>query len=464
MNNRFVNHLQITLVVLDLLVINIVFLFCEYLFRKGLVITAAVIEYNSFLYFLNFCWAGIGWISGIYTGKTIVNFELFSRKSMNAFLYFIGFTMLYLFFFRQISISRTYIVAVMAGISIFLLANRFFYLVIHQYFRKKEYLIKKIVVIGYNNLSKKLVHYLENDGINSQIIGFCEEEENVHEISNYPILSNISHTLEECRHYGATEIYSTIAPEQNTALYDLIVGAERNCIRFRLVPDLGVFMKKQLFIDYLEDMPVISLRREPLEDLGNRIRRRMFDILISSLVILFILSWMVPLIGLLIWLDSKGPVFFVQSRSGKNNKSFPCLKFRTMVVNDQSDRQQASRNDNRITRIGAFLRRTSLDEFPQFFNVLRGDMSVVGPRPHMLKHTDDYSRLLDKFMVRQFVKPGITGWAQVNGFRGETKNLYQMEERVEHDIWYMENWSLWLDVRIIFMTIYNVVRGEANAL
>jgi putative colanic acid biosynthesis UDP-glucose lipid carrier transferase len=463
MNNRFLNHLQITLVILDLVVINIVFLSCEYLFKRGLLIRT-FIGYDSFLYFLNICWIIISWATGIYNAKNIVNFELFSRRSMNAFLYFIGFTMLYLYFFRQISISRSFIITVISGISVFLLANRFIYLLISQYFRKKEYFIKKIVVVGYNPLSKKLVHYLENDGINSQIIGFCEEEENVHEVTNYPILSNISHTLEECRHYGATEIYSTIAPEQNTALYDLISGAERNCIRFRLVPDLGVFMKKQLYIDYLEDMPVISLRKEPLEDLGNRIRRRLFDVFFSGLVLIFILSWMVPLIGLLILLDSRGPIFFVQPRSGKNNKTFPCIKFRTMVVNDQSDRKQATKGDSRITRLGRLLRRTSLDEFPQFFNVLRGDMSVVGPRPHMLKHTDDYSKLLDKFMVRQFVNPGITGWAQVNGFRGETKNLLQMERRVEHDIWYMENWSLWLDVRIIFLTIYNVIRGEENAL
>ena len=463
MNSRFLNHLQITLVALDLIAINIVFLLFEHFLRKPLVITT-VIEYNYFLYFLNICWILTASITGIYTGKTIVNFEIFSRRSMNAFLYFMGFIMLYLFFFHQIIISRTFIVVVLGGISMLLLANRFFYLIISQYFKKKDYLIKKILIVGYNNVAKKLVHYLENEGINSQIIGYCEEEENVHEVSNYPILSNISRTLEECRNYGATEIYSTIAPEQNTALYDLILGAERNCIRFRLVPDLGIFMKKQLYIDYLEDMPVISLRKEPLEDLGNRIRRRLFDIFFSSLVILFVLSWLVPLIGLLILLDSRGPIFFVQSRSGKNNKTFPCIKFRTMVDNDQSDRQQASKNDSRITRLGAFLRRTSLDELPQFFNVLRGNMSVVGPRPHMLKHTDDYSQLLDKFMVRQFVKPGITGWAQVNGFRGETKNLYQMEKRIEHDIWYMENWSLWLDVRIIFLTIYNAIRGEENAL
>jgi putative colanic acid biosynthesis UDP-glucose lipid carrier transferase len=463
MNNRFLNHLQVTLVVLDLIIINVIFHFSVFFFRKGLVITT-VIEYNYFHYFLNIAWLLICWFSGVYSNKSIIGFENFSRRSMNAFLYFMGFTMLYLFFFHQVVISRSFLIAMLTGISVSLLINRFFYLLIYQYFRKKDYLIRKIVVVGYNNLAKKLVHYLEHEGINSRIIGFCEDYENVREMSNYPILSNIDGTLEECRQFGATEIYSTIAPEQNLVLYELIRGAERNCIRFRLVPDLGLFMKKQLYIDYLEDLPVITLRREPLEDLGNRIRRRVFDILLSSFVLLFILSWMVPLIGLLIVLESKGPVFFRQARSGKNNQTFSCLKFRSMVVNDKADTRQASQNDSRVTRLGRFLRRTSLDEFPQFFNVLRGNMSVVGPRPHMLKHTDDYSKLLDQFMVRQFVKPGITGWAQVNGFRGETRSLLQMEKRIEHDIWYLENWSLWLDVRIIFLTIYNVVRGEKNAL
>lgn len=462
MNSRFNNHLQVTLVTLDLIAINTVFLFSEYIFRKGLVITT-VIEYNYFLYFVNICWILTAGITGIYNSKTIVNFEIFSRRSMNAFLYFTGFIMLYLFFFHQIIISRTFIVVVLGGAAALLLANRFFYLLISQYFRRKDYLMRRILIIGYNPIAKKLVRYLENEGTHSQIIGFCDESENVHELSPYPILSNINGTLEECQNYGVTEIYSTIAPEQNASLYELIRGAESSCIRFRLVPDLGVFMKKQLYIDYLEDMPVISLRREPLEDLGNRIRRRIFDILVSSLVIIFILSWLVPIIGLLIILESRGPIFFVQSRSGKNNKSFNCFKFRSMVVNTNSDQQQASRNDSRVTRLGRFLRRSSLDEFPQFFNVLRGDMSIVGPRPHMLKHTNDYSKLLDQYMVRQFVKPGITGWAQVNGYRGETRDLLQMQRRIEHDIWYLENWSLWLDVRIMFLTIYNVIDGEKNA-
>jgi putative colanic acid biosynthesis UDP-glucose lipid carrier transferase len=463
MNNRFLSHLQITLIVLDLAVINFIFFFSQFLFRRSLAITA-VLEYDYFLYFMNICWILTTWISGVYNSKTIVNFETFSRRTMNAFLYFIGFITLYLYFFHQIVISRTFIIAQLTGIGILLLFNRFIFLAISQYFRRKDRLMRKIVVIGYNNVAKKLVNYLENQSINSRVIGFCEDQENVQEITHYPILANISGVLEECQRYGATEIYSTIAPEQNSSLYELIRGAERSCIRFRLVPDLGMFMlKKQVYIDYLEDMPIISLRREPLEDLGNQIRRRIFDIIISSLVCIFILTWMVPLVGLAILLESRGPVFFVQARSGKNNQPFSCLKFRSMVANSNADKVQATRNDSRITRVGAFLRRTSLDEFPQFINVLKGDMSIVGPRPHMLKHTSDYSQVVDQFMIRQFVKPGITGWAQVNGYRGETRDLTQMEKRIEHDIWYLENWSLWLDVRIVFMTVFNLFRREQYA-
>ncbi|HEY4111791.1 undecaprenyl-phosphate glucose phosphotransferase [Puia sp.] len=463
MNNRFLKHLQITLVVLDLAVINLIFFLSRSFFRQRLGVSAPM-EYAYFLYFMNLCWILTTWIGQVYTSKTIVNFETFSRRSKTAFLYFTGLVIIYLYFFHQTVISRTFIATQLVGIGCLLFANRFIFLLICQYFRNSAYLARKIVVIGYNPVAKKLVHYLENQSMNSRVIGFCEDQENVREVTNYPILANISGVLEECKRYGVTEIYSTIAPEQNDSLYELIRGAERSCIRFRLVPDLGSFMlKKQVYIDYLEDMPIISLRREPLEDLGNQIRRRIFDVIISLLVCIFVLTWMVPLIGLAILLESRGPVFFVQDRSGKNNQSFPCLKFRSMVNNSHSDMNQATRNDGRITRVGRFLRRTSLDEFPQFFNVLKGDMSIVGPRPHMLKHTSDYAERVDQFMIRQFVKPGITGWAQVNGYRGETRDIGQMEKRIEHDIWYLENWSLWLDVRIVFMTIYNLLRGEPNA-
>ena len=161
--------------------------------------------------------------------------------------------------------------------------------------------------------------------------------------------------------------------------------------------------------------------------------------------------------------ESAGPILFRQKRSGKNNKAFWCYKFRSMKVNKTSDKLQATKNDARVTKVGAFLRKTSIDELPQFLNVLAGNMSVVGPRPHMLTHTDEYRHIIDQYMVRLFLKPGITGWAQINGYRGETKNHDQMKNRVEHDIWYMENWSIKQDIKIIYKTLVNAIKGEENA-
>jgi putative colanic acid biosynthesis UDP-glucose lipid carrier transferase len=199
---------------------------------------------------------------------------------------------------------------------------------------------------------------------------------------------------------------------------------------------------------------IFNPQKIPLDDLTMRFSKRIFDIIFSTAVILFIFSWLFPVIGLLIKLNSKGPVFFVQKRTGINNKTFNCLKFRTMTVNTESDSKQAQKNDSRITSIGNFLRKTNIDEMPQFINVFLGNMSVVGPRPHMLNHTDQYSRLIKHYKVRHFVKPGITGWAQVNGYRGITDELWKMEKRVEYDMDYLENWTFFWDIKIIFMTLF----------
>lgn len=192
----------------------------------------------------------------------------------------------------------------------------------------------------------------------------------------------------------------------------------------------------------------------PLDSLTRRAEKRIFDILFSGMIILCVFSWLFPIIAILIKLNSKGPVFFIQQRTGINNKTFKCLKFRTMTVNSDSDSKQAQVNDARITSIGNFLRRSNIDELPQFINVFLGNMSVVGPRPHMLKHTEQYSELIQHYKVRHFVKPGITGWAQVNGFRGLTDMLWKMEKRVEYDMEYLENWNLIWDVKIIFLTLF----------
>jgi putative colanic acid biosynthesis UDP-glucose lipid carrier transferase len=246
-------------------------------------------------------------------------------------------------------------------------------------------------------------------------------------------------------------------------VYDMAQAAETNMIRFKFVPDFHLFVNRNIFIDFADDIPILSLRVEPLEEITNRIKKRLFDVIFGTIVIFLLLSWLLPLLGILIKLTSRGSVFFIQKRSGRDNHVFQCYKFRSLRLNKDSDLRQVTLNDNRFTPLGRFLRKTNLDELPQFINVILGNMSIVGPRPHMLKHTENYSKMLNEYMIRHFVKPGITGWAQVKGFRGEIKKEEQLRKRVEHDIWYMENWSLWLDVKIILQTIFNMIRGDRNA-
>jgi len=369
----------------------------------------------------------------------------------------------YLFFSRELVLSRFFIITTTAAFGFGLLINKFIYLGIFKYFRTSDLLVKKVIIVGYNETAKKLANYFEQDGLNTQIIGYIEDEENIEELSHYPVLANIADTLRVAKDLNAQEIFSTITPEQNNYIYDLMYESEKECIRFKIVPNLSVFITREVHIEYFGELPILSLRKEPLDDAGNRIKKRALDITVSLFVTIFILSWLIPLIGLLIFLESGTPIFFKQLRTGKDKKPFYCWKFRSMKANKDADLKQATRDDRRVTFLGRFLRKSSLDEFPQFLNVLKGEMSLVGPRPHMIKHTTDYSEIVDEYMVRQFIKPGITGWAQINGYRGEISNSEQIQMRVNKDLWYLENWTLWLDIQILFLTVYFVLKGDKNA-
>jgi putative colanic acid biosynthesis UDP-glucose lipid carrier transferase len=212
----------------------------------------------------------------------------------------------------------------------------------------------------------------------------------------------------------------------------------------------------------IDDIGVMTTYTSPLEEPLNRLLKRTLDIVLSILCLIST-ALLLPFIAIMIKRQSPGPVFFRQLRTGINGHDFYCYKFRSMHVNVDADRLQATKDDPRKFPFGDFMRKTNIDELPQFWNVLIGNMSIVGPRPHMLAHTEQYEKLIDRYMVRHFVKPGITGWAQVTGFRGETSELWQMEGRVERDIWYIQHWSLWLDMRIIWMTVKNVFKRDGKA-
>ncbi|HEY5463289.1 MAG TPA: undecaprenyl-phosphate glucose phosphotransferase [Hanamia sp.] len=462
MNRQFDRYLQITLIVLDLIMLNLVFFLCQIIFAESIHYNTSD-AYFRYLTFANSSWLLLSFFLRTYALSNILKFENFTKRTIQAYLVWIILVLFYLFFYRELSISRLFILSTTGGFGLALLLNRFIYLGILRYFRNSELLIKKVLILGYNDTAKKLTNYFEQDGLNMQILGYIEDDNNISELSHYPVLANISETLRIAKEMEVEEIFSTITPEQNKSIYDLMYQSEKECIRFRIVPNLSIFITREVHIEYFGDLPVLSLRKEPLDDVGNRIKKRVLDITASLLVTIFILSWMIPIIGLLILLESGRPIFFKQLRTGKNKKPFYCIKFRSMKPNKDADLKQATQHDNRVTSFGGFLRKSSLDEFPQFINVLRGEMSLVGPRPHMIKHTTDYSKVVDEYMVRQFIKPGITGWAQINGYRGEITNPEQIKMRVNKDLWYLENWTLWLDLKILFLTIYYIFKGDTKA-
>lgn len=258
------------------------------------------------------------------------------------------------------------------------------------------------------------------------------------------------------------ELFCSMSHDEAEEIVRIMRFCDRNMVRFFYVPRMFGNYQLNLKPEHFGDISVYTNHVEPLTLLSNRVVKRLFDICVSLLVCILLLPF-IPVIALIIRLQSAGPTFFAQDRTGMNGRPFKCLKFRTMHVNEQSDRLQATEDDPRKFAFGSFMRRTNLDEFSQFLNVLMGDMSIVGPRPHMLYHTSVYGRLIDKYMVRHFCKPGITGLSQVLGFRGETRELWQMEERVKRDLWYIENWSFWLDIRIMLRTAWTIFVRDGKA-
>ncbi len=330
-------------------------------------------------------------------------------------------------------------------------------------YRRKGHNFKKIIIVGAGKNGMELYRVMKDDlSYGFHVMGFFDDN-----LSLQSVLPNYLGMTHEVEDYvlanDIDEIYCTLPGTQDEKILRIINFAEKHMIRFYIVPEFYRNIKKSLVMEIMESIPLLAIRREPLQAAYNRALKRSFDIVFSLGVLLTVYPVLYIIVGALIKITSPGPIFFKQKRTGLYGQEFECYKFRTMRVNSDADKLQAVKDDPRKTRIGDFLRRTNLDEFPQFINVLRGEMSVVGPRPHMLKHTEQYSALIDKYMVRHLVKPGVTGWAQVTGYRGETKTLEQMEGRVKRDVWYIENWSFFLDLKIIVVTVLNMSKGEKNA-
>jgi putative colanic acid biosysnthesis UDP-glucose lipid carrier transferase len=335
-----------------------------------------------------------------------------------------------------------------------------FKLFIYFFLRKYRILFggnfRSVILVGKDNTVKPLKHFFEeNPDYGYKLIKIF----NLNQQSDDYFKTIFSFVLDN----NIDEIYCSIEDLSSKQIEDFIVFSDNNLKTLKFIPDQKQLLSLNSVFEYYDYIPIISRRIISLDDSIHKIIKRIFDLIFSILMIIGVLSWLIPIMAIIVKLDSKGSLFFIQKRNGLNNKEFNCLKFRSMQINGLADIEQVSKNDVRITKVGKFIRKTSIDELPQFFNVLFGDMSVVGPRPHMVSHTNMYAERIDKFMVRHFIKPGITGLAQTKGFRGEVETDKDIINRVRYDIFYIEKWSLLLDFKIIFNTVYNVLKGDKKA-
>lgn len=331
-----------------------------------------------------------------------------------------------------------------------------------KHFRRHGRNFSNVVIVGSNPTAHRLYDAISSDiGFGYKILGFFDDSKHpdTPEELYRGTLSDFETYITE---HPVNEIFCAIPGDKEDSIKRTLTIAETTVTQYYYVPQISRYINRNFDMYALGTIPVMSVRHQPLSRMTNRLIKRSFDILFSSIVLIFSPLVFIP-VAIAIKCSSPGPIFFKQKRTGYKGGEFDCYKFRTMRVNSDSDTVQASKHDPRKTRVGDFLRRTSIDELPQFINVLLGDMSVVGPRPHMLKHTEEYGRLIKKYMVRHYIKPGITGWAQISGYRGQTEELWQMERRVEHDVWYIEHWSTLLDLKIIVRTVVNAIHGEKNA-
>lgn len=460
---NYLRYIKLILIVGDLIFLNLSFLVAIFVTYGDLSLLMAK-DYQIFLFIAN-----LFWLFQVYHFKEFT----FSRcnklvkcltKTTTLITYLFLALFIFAMMFRLDKVSNVGLFFFFLNFLNITMVYRITTIFMLKKMRKSGNTFRNVVIIGAGHTGQEIYNELSNDlSQGCKILGYFDNNPNNPKLKT-TFLGPLTELKEFAMNNHIHEIYVAMKEFDTVTIKELINFCERNLIRVKFIPDYKLFKEtNNVSVDFYGHVPVVSLRVEPLEIPINRIKKRFFDILFSLLVIVFIFPWLFPILIILVKISSKGPVFFRQKRSGEGNKYFWCLKFRTMKVNESSDTVQASLNDDRITRVGKFMRKTNLDEMPQFFNVLIGNMSVVGPRPHMIKHTEHYSELIDNYLVRHYTKPGITGWAQTNGLRGETKNVERMAKRVEYDIWYIENWSFLLELKIIFFTVRNMFYHDPNA-
>ncbi|MFB9076914.1 undecaprenyl-phosphate glucose phosphotransferase [Flavobacterium procerum] len=458
---RFSRYFKLIFVLWDVILLNGSILLSS-LPRFEHIENLSIKDVETISLFANIVWIGLLLYRDAFKIIRIEPIESILRRTSQKILVHAAIIAIFVVSLKYSEISRLRLALFYACFFLFLMLSRYLSMKILGFVRAKGYNFRNFVIVGANDVGERVCKVLAEDlTYGYRFLGFFDENpvlDSDRVIGGFDAIEDF--VLKE----NVDEVYVALHIDKVNIINKIIQICDQNMIRIKFVPDFQQYTKSnKVKVTYYQNTPILMLHPEPLENGINIFLKKIFDLCFSISVILLIFPWLFPIVIILIKIESRGPVFFTQQRSGRDNTSFKCLKFRSMYVNQTSDIIQAQKTDCRTTKFGAFMRKTSIDELPQFFNVLIGDMSVVGPRPHMINHTRQYRELINNYLVRHYAKPGITGWAQANGYRGETKELIDMENRVEFDIWYIENWSMLLDIKIIVKTILNIFKGEKNA-
>ncbi|MHB1685928.1 MAG: undecaprenyl-phosphate glucose phosphotransferase [Ignavibacteriaceae bacterium] len=452
---------------LDLLLLNISFIVSAILAQSLKILLSR--EYMFVLMMaLNFVWYFFSNVINFYEDFTTRNLSYQFIKIVRNVIAQALTAILFIFIVKEDLFTRNFIIlySVMLVILISIRTQALKYFL--GRIRGNEKNIRNVLIIGAGEIGKnfyKMISDHEDFGFN--FAGFLDDNKNE---DNQEIIGKLSDLDNIIVEKNIDEVIIALPIYASNQLDEIIKTCNRHAVRANIIPDYFRFVSKKFQISMIGNFPIITVRNEPLGEFHWRFVKRTFDIIFSTLAIIFILSWLSPLLTILNRIFSPGALFFVQDRIGVNNQTFRCYKFRTMHLNNKSrDKYQpAVEGDPRITKTGKFLRKSNIDELPQFLNVLKGEMSVVGPRPHPIAFNEIYEEMVDEIKIRGWVKPGITGWAQVHGLRGDAEdydeNKKRTIKRIEYDLWYIENWSFWLDIQIIMMTVWQMIKGDTKAV
>ena len=454
---------------LDLLLLNIIFVASAILAQSFQILMARNYMF-ILLAVLNFIWYFTSNVNSFYEDNNLPSFSYqFNNILKNTFVQIIT-AILFIFIAKEDLFTRNFILidAFLLIVFISIRIQLLKILIGKLNFRVNK--VQNMLIVGSGEVARNFY----NSTIRKQQAGY-NFAGYLDDIATEPSQTELIGKIDDLEKIIISKVINEVVvalPIHEFARLDQIIKVcNRHAVRVHIIPDYFKFISKKFRISMFENFPIITIRDEPLAEVHWRFIKRSFDILFSLIVIIFFLTWLVPLLAIIIKIFSHGPVFFVQMRIGMRNKIFKFYKFRTLITNEKVESETYSpvmEGDPRITRIGRVLRRTNLDELPQFFNILKGDMSVVGPRPHFIPYNKVYSEIVDEIKLRSRVRPGLTGWAQVHGLRGDSscpiENEIRTKKRIEYDIWYIENWSIWLDIQIIFLTIWQMIKGKTRAI